>query len=112
MRWKIVKCGEIKCFNTEVTEITEKITEEKELMRYWDQEDYVGVKRGDIFVDQVGSTISRRRLLQSAGGIFAGAAFPTRGAAAAALPVSQVAPKAASKGDGDVTGRLARYLVA
>ena len=48
--------------------------------------------------------LTRRRVLQSAGGLFAAAAFPTATAAAPA----QAAPATRSA---EVTGRLARYMV-
>jgi 2-methylcitrate dehydratase PrpD len=56
-----------------------------------------------------GSTLARRRLLQSAGGLIAAAALPANSVAAAQSPAVAAAPQAASP---DVTGRLARYMVA
>src|SRR4029077_9348047 len=48
---------------------------------------------------------SRRRVLQTAGGVFAAAAMPMRANTA-------VAPQAAQpRANADVTGRLARYMV-
>ena len=55
------------------------------------------------------SNLTRRRILQSAGGIIAAAAFPTKGAAS--LPLAEASPKASSRPDADITGRLARYMV-
>src|SRR5260370_38713777 len=57
------------------------------------------------------SILTRRRVLQGAGGIIAGAAFPSKAAAGSAIPVSQGATKAPSRGASDITGRLARYMV-
>ena len=50
-------------------------------------------------------TVTRRRVLQGAGGLFAAAAFPT----AAATPGRSQAARATSSAE--VTGRLARYMV-
>jgi 2-methylcitrate dehydratase PrpD len=76
-----------------------------------DEEDDVGDNHGDMSTEKDGSNLTRRRILQGAGGIIAAAAFPAKGATASALSFSQSAPKAPSKADADVTGRLARYMV-
>ena len=56
------------------------------------------------------SILTRRRLLQSAGGFIAAAAFP--GArAASALPVSQASRGVPAKAAADITGRLARHMM-
>ena len=52
------------------------------------------------------AALTRRRVLQGAGGLFAAAAFPA--GVASALPPGQGAPAPRST---DVTGRLARYMV-
>ena len=58
-----------------------------------------------------GRILSRRRILQSAGGFIAATAFPGEQAAMAAVPRSQESQKTASKAGPDITGRLARYMV-
>ncbi len=68
-------------------------------------------KRGNLPTEESGSVLTRRRILQGAGGIIAAAAFPARGAAASARPLSQDSPKAPSKSNADITGQLARYMV-
>jgi 2-methylcitrate dehydratase PrpD len=57
------------------------------------------------------SALTRRRMLQSAGGFVAAAAFPAAKAAASAAGPSQAAPKATAA-SADITGRVARYMVA
>ena len=58
-----------------------------------------------------GSILTRRRILQGAGGVIAAAAFPARGAATAAHPLSQASQTIPSAAGADITGRLARYMV-
>jgi len=73
----------------------------------------VGNNRGDMPMEKDRQILTRRRILQGAGGIIATAAFPGAGAAAplrsrgASKAPSMETPKAAA----DVTGRLARYMV-
>jgi 2-methylcitrate dehydratase PrpD len=79
----------------------------------------VGDNRDDVPTKKSGSILTRRRILQSAGGIIAAAAFPAKEATASALPFSQGSPKATSMATStvtptdaaDITGRLARYMV-
>ena len=59
---------------------------------------------------------TRRRLLQGAGGLIAAAALPSASASAGQAPSSPSArppspPASARQGSGDVTARLARYMV-
>jgi 2-methylcitrate dehydratase PrpD len=56
------------------------------------------------------SNLTRRRILQSAGGLIA-ATIPITRAISSALPSTQASPKAPSKPAADITGRLARYMV-
>jgi 2-methylcitrate dehydratase PrpD len=70
----------------------------------------VGNDRADTLTEKDSRILSRRSILQSAGGIFAAAALPGNGPAIAALPLRQDSPKA-SRADADITGRLARYMV-
>src|SRR6266853_2916518 len=67
--------------------------------------------RAGVSAEKVRSTLTRRRILQGAGGIIAAAAFPTKGATASAFEPSQSAPKTPSSAAADITGRLARYMV-
>ena len=59
-----------------------------------------------------GRILSRRRILQSAGGFIAATAFPGEQAAIAAVPRRQESQKTAPLAGPDITGRLARYMVA
>jgi 2-methylcitrate dehydratase PrpD len=68
-------------------------------------------QRGGISRENDGAILTRRRILQSVGGIFAAATFRGKGAAGSALPLKQDSAKAGSKVAADVTGRLARYMV-
>jgi 2-methylcitrate dehydratase PrpD len=70
------------------------------------EEGRVSDNRNGIPAGAADPALTRRRVLQSAGGLFAAAAFPTT--ASAAPGRSQAAPAARSA---DVTGRLARYMV-
>src|SRR5260370_2857110 len=67
--------------------------------------------RAGVSAEKVRSTLTRRRILQGAGGIIAASAFPARGAAGLGIPVSQGATKATKGAAADITGRLARYMV-
>ena len=67
--------------------------------------------RADSLARKNGRILSRRRILQSAGGIIAAVAFPAKEATVSASRLSQGSPKPALKTDADVTGRLARYMV-
>jgi len=66
--------------------------------------------RGDI-KEKDRSNLTRRRILQSAGGLIAAATIPTTRAISSALPSTQASPKAPPKPAADITGRLARYMV-
>jgi 2-methylcitrate dehydratase PrpD len=72
----------------------------------------VGDNRGNMPTDCERSTLTRRRLLQGAGGLIAASALPANGAVGAAFPVSQGASKSTSTIPPDLTGRLAGYMVA
>jgi len=74
-------------------------------------EDFVGDDRAETLAGKGWRILSRRRVLQSAGGVIAAAAFSGNGATIAAPPLIQDSPKRASKSDADITGRLARYMV-
>jgi 2-methylcitrate dehydratase PrpD len=54
--------------------------------------------------------LTRRRILQGAGGVLAAAAIPAARLANAALPLRQESPKASAAAT-DLTGQLARYMV-
>ena len=58
------------------------------------------------------SSLTRRQLLQGAGGVIAAASFPGSVAVASVFPPGQTATAAPSKTNPDVTGRVARYMVA
>jgi 2-methylcitrate dehydratase PrpD len=69
---------------------------------------------GKPFLESDGSIpagLTRRRILQGAGGLFAAAAIPNAPLAIPALPRRQESPKAAAKAASDLTGQLARYMV-
>jgi hypothetical protein len=70
----------------------------------------VSDNRGDI-KEKDRSNLTRRRILQSAGGLIAAATFPTTRAISSALPSTQASPKAPPKPAADITARLARYMV-
>ena len=55
--------------------------------------------------------LTRRRMLQGAGGLIAAAALPTERLTSAALPLRQESPKASPGAATDLTGQLARYMV-
>ena len=76
-----------------------------------DEEDEVAQNRSDISSEEGRLTLTRRRLLQGAGGLIVASALPAGGADGAALPVSQAA-KPTSAVAPDLTGRLASYMVA
>ncbi|MGA2961121.1 MAG: MmgE/PrpD family protein [Candidatus Korobacteraceae bacterium] len=57
------------------------------------------------------SVLTRRSLLQGAGGLIAASALPANGAALAGLPLNQTPPKATLPVAPDLTGQLARYMV-
>jgi 2-methylcitrate dehydratase PrpD len=61
--------------------------------------------------EENGSLLTRRRMLQSAGGFVAAAAFPASVGTTSAFPLRQAAPKAPTAA-ADITGRVARYMVA
>lgn len=75
------------------------------------EEGDVGENRDEMSTEKDGAILTRRRILQSVGGIIAAATFRGKGAATSAPPVQQDAHKAGSKADADITGRLARYMV-
>ncbi len=55
--------------------------------------------------------LTRRRMLQGAGGVIAAEAFPMKRLTSAALPLRQESPKSAATATTDLTGQLARYMV-
>jgi 2-methylcitrate dehydratase PrpD len=55
--------------------------------------------------------LTRRHMLQGAGGVLAAAALPTERLRSAALPLRQESPKASTTAASDLTGQLARYMV-
>lgn len=66
--------------------------------------------RESMTMDMERAGLTRRRLLQGAGGLIAATALPAKGAMLATSPLSQT-PAASSAGTTDLTGRLARYIV-
>ena len=58
--------------------------------------------------DSILTSLTRRRMLQGAGGLFAAAALPATEAAASAVSASQGAPSRAAV---EITGQVARYMV-
>ena len=58
--------------------------------------------------DSILRSLTRRRMLRGAGGLFAAAALPATERAASALSTGQGAPSRAAV---EITGRLARYMV-
>ena len=67
--------------------------------------------RDDMPREKERSSLTRRRLLQGAGGLIAASALPASGTMLAELPLSQTPPKASSAVAPDLTGQLARYMV-
>ena len=67
--------------------------------------------RGDRPTEKTSSILTRRRILQGAGGFIAAAAFPAKRAAASVLGPNQGPQGAPSAPVADLTGRLARYMV-
>jgi len=67
----------------------------------------VAQNRGDIPTEENRFTLTRRRLLQGAGGLIAASTLPAHGADSAAPATAQAAPAIAP----DLTGQLARYMV-
>ena len=67
--------------------------------------------RGDMSAGMAGSILTRRRILQCAGGLLAAAAFTEKGTAASVLGPNQVPQGVPSAPVADLTGRLARYMV-
>lgn len=65
---------------------------------------------GNHFAEKDSAVLTRRRILQGAGGFFAAAALADKSAMAAVLPLRQDFQKARSAA-ADITGRLARYMV-
>jgi len=71
-------------------------------------------ERGDKSVTKNGliaAGLTRRRMLQGAGGVIAAATLPTEQMMSAALPLRQEAPKSSATAATDLTGQLARYMV-
>ncbi len=62
--------------------------------------------------EQERSVLTRRRLLQGAGGLIAASAIPANASGGAARAVSQATTKSAPTAAPDLTGRLAKYMVA
>jgi 2-methylcitrate dehydratase PrpD len=78
------------------------------------EEDDVKDDRGGRSTTKDGSSpagLTRRRILQGAGGVLASAALPTARLTSAALPLRQESPKASAAASTDLTGQLARYMV-
>ncbi len=65
---------------------------------------------GNQATRKASSMLTRRRILQSTGGLIVAAAFPGKALAAATAPPSG-RPQRTSSGAADLTGRLARYMV-
>ena len=67
--------------------------------------------RGDRPTEKTSSILTRRRILQCAGGLLAAATFPAKRAAASVLRPNQGPQGVPSAPVADLTGRLARYMV-
>jgi 2-methylcitrate dehydratase PrpD len=67
--------------------------------------------RNDVFTEEERFNLTRRRLLQGAGGLIAASALPASGAVVAGLPISEAPAKESSTVAADLTGQLARYMV-
>lgn len=65
---------------------------------------------GGITTNQA-SKLTRRRILQTAGGLLAAAAIPAERLTSAALPPGQESAKSPAGPMGDLTGQIARYMV-
>ena len=68
--------------------------------------------RGERSAPRASSTLSRRRMLQSAGGMLAATALPMEHLASASPSSKQDSPGPPAKAAADLTGQLARYMVA
>jgi 2-methylcitrate dehydratase PrpD len=75
-----------------------------------DEEGDVGDHGGNRLKEKDGAVLTRRRILQGAGGFFAAAALPDKRAMASLLPLGQNSGKAPPSAAVDLTGRLARYM--
>jgi 2-methylcitrate dehydratase PrpD len=81
---------------------------------YFSEEDRVKNDRDGKFVTKEASFaagMSRRRVLQSAGGVLAATALPVESLFRAAGPLPQESPKPGAAAPSDLTGELARYMV-
>jgi len=77
-------------------------------------EDDVKNNRGSESANKDGSTaagLTRRRMLQGAGGLIAAGAFPAERLSIRALPLRQESAKPSTAPAADLTGQLARYMV-
>ncbi len=70
----------------------------------------MGDHGGDLLKEKDAAILTRRRILQGAGGFFAAATFPDKSAMASVLPLRQDSRKAPPTAAADLTGRLARYM--
>jgi 2-methylcitrate dehydratase PrpD len=71
-------------------------------------------ERGDRSATKDGSIpagLTRRRMLQGAGGVIVAATLPTKQLTSAALRIPQESAKASATPGADLTGQLARYMV-
>jgi 2-methylcitrate dehydratase PrpD len=68
--------------------------------------------RGDMPAKKAGTILTRRRILQGVGGLLAAAAIPGKRVAASVLRFNQGTQGAPAAAVADLTGRLARYMVA
>lgn len=72
----------------------------------------MGQSRSDMIMEKESPGLSRRRLLQSTGGLIAASVLAARAATASGFPISsQAPPKLSSPAVIDLTGQVARYLV-
>ncbi len=71
----------------------------------------MGHNRRDITTEEGRVTLTRRRLLQGAGGLIAASAIPASGTILAELRLSQTPPQASAAMAPDLTGQVARYMV-
>ena len=67
--------------------------------------------RNDMPEEKERSVLTRRRLLQGAGGLIAASALPANGAMLAGLPLNQAPAKSSPTVAADLSGQLARYMV-
>src|SRR6195256_1563425 len=76
------------------------------------REDYMNNKHGGTSAEWQGTLLARRHVLQGAGGLIAASVLPAGVAKAATQAVAPAPAGASAAAPADLTGRLARYMVA